>query len=164
MQVTLTATVTGDAPSGVVTFYDGTTVIGTAPIINGVATLTFTATTAGAHNYSAAYGGDEDETASTSAPVVKNILAPTIGLTYNAIGEIETVALLGRRTLTFTYDTAHRLKEVADSAGNKVVYTLDAMGHVIKEEYQDSSGGLAKSVSRTFDALGRLNVVTGSVR
>jgi YD repeat-containing protein len=162
MQITLTATATGDVPTGTVIFYDGTTVVGTAPLVNGVATLTYIPATAGAHNFSAVYGGDTDDTSSTSNAVTKNILPATIALTYNAIGEIETVAILGQRTLTFGYDAAHRLTSVTDSAGNKIVYTLDAMGNRTNESVQDASGTLVKNVGRIFDALGRLQVVTGA--
>ena len=59
---TLTATVhhtgTGVAPTGTVSFYDGTTLLGTAPVQpDGTATLT-TTFGGGPHSITAVYGGD----------------------------------------------------------------------------------------------------------
>jgi hypothetical protein len=58
--VTLTASVTavapgGGTPTGTVTFYDGTTSIGTGTLNNGVATLVVTNLALGGHSLSAAY-------------------------------------------------------------------------------------------------------------
>ncbi len=56
--------------TGTVTFYDGATSIGTATLnANGQATLTNTTLAAGSHTLKAAYGGDSNDTASTSAPI-----------------------------------------------------------------------------------------------
>ena len=48
--VTLTATVTGDRPTGIVTFLDGTSVLGTGTLSGGTATLTTSALAAGGHS------------------------------------------------------------------------------------------------------------------
>jgi hypothetical protein len=71
--VTLTATVPTGA-TGTVTFYDGTTVIGTVAVVNGAATLTVTNLAAGSHSITAVYGGDANHTAATS---------PAVSLTIN---------------------------------------------------------------------------------
>jgi len=60
----------------------------------------------------------------------------------------------------YTWDDAHRLTDVADSAGNSVHYALDNAGHRIAEQYKDPDQLLAKTISRTFDALGRLSSST----
>ena len=64
-------------------------------------------------------------------------------------------------TFTYSYDAAHRLTEVQDTLGNKVTYTLDAEGNRINEVTTDPLGGLAKTISRSYDALNRLQQVTG---
>jgi hypothetical protein len=72
-QVTqLIATVTsagGNIPTGTVTFTDGGTTLGNAPVTanvtNGVATLPWTFTTTGAHSLSCTYSGDANDGAST---------------------------------------------------------------------------------------------------
>jgi sugar lactone lactonase YvrE len=59
--VTLTATVgsTGGTPNdGTATFRAGIAVLGTAPVVNGIASLTTTALSAGFHPLSASYSGD----------------------------------------------------------------------------------------------------------
>src|SRR5262249_16672002 len=66
--VTLTATVTGQGtPTGTVTFRDGAAVLGTAPLSGGQASLTVPTLGLGAHAISAAYGGNSEFLASTSA-------------------------------------------------------------------------------------------------
>lgn len=67
--VTLTATVTGNSPTGTVTFRDGTTSIGTGTVSAGRATLAYTFTVAGTKSITATYGGDGNNDASTSAAV-----------------------------------------------------------------------------------------------
>ena len=56
----------------------------------------------------------------------------------------------------YEYDDAHRLTDVSDSLGNKVHYTLDNAGNATQEAHTDPTGVLVKAISRTFDALGRL--------
>jgi hypothetical protein len=74
--VTLTATVTdhdGIIPTGTVTFFDGGTILGTAPLVGpGVATLTTTSLALGADPIEARYSGDTNFAGSTSprAPIV----------------------------------------------------------------------------------------------
>jgi pimeloyl-ACP methyl ester carboxylesterase len=67
--VTLTATVTGSyggTPTGSVTFQQGPTVLGTAPLVNAQGTLTQTFPKPGTFNIKAAYSGDSNYKASTS--------------------------------------------------------------------------------------------------
>lgn len=71
---TLNANVPAGA-TGTVTFYDGTTAIGTVPVINGVATVTTSSLTAGDHTITAVYSGDSDFSTSTSPPVQITVLS-----------------------------------------------------------------------------------------
>ncbi len=63
--------------------------------------------------------------------------------------------------MAFQYDAAQRLWEVQDNAGNRVVYTLDNMGNRTAETTVDPFGVLRRSLLRSFDALGRVQQVTG---
>lgn len=74
--VTLTATVSPVSPStgtptGTVSFYNGTILIGTAPLISGVATLMISTLPMGANVLTAVYSGDTDYIESTSLPVIQ---------------------------------------------------------------------------------------------
>jgi hypothetical protein len=67
----LTATLTvldagAGTPTGSVRFFDGPAMIGSAPVVGGVATLTLNGIASGAHAFSAGYGGDATFAASTS--------------------------------------------------------------------------------------------------
>jgi len=48
------------------------------------------------------------------------------------------------------------LINIQDQVGNSLTYTLDAIGNRIQEEAHDPSGQLARSQSRVYDALSRL--------
>ena len=70
--VKFTATVSAVAPgsgtpTGTVTFYDGTTVLGTASMRRGIATFTISSMSVGTHSITAVYSGDTNFQTSTSA-------------------------------------------------------------------------------------------------
>jgi trimeric autotransporter adhesin len=65
--VTLTATVTSGA-TGNVNFYDGSILLGTGTVSNGIATLTTTTLNAGTHSVTATYNGDATYASSQSGP------------------------------------------------------------------------------------------------
>jgi YD repeat-containing protein len=67
-------------------------------------------------------------------------------------------------TLSYAYDDAHRLTDVTDNLGNTVHYTLDNAGNRKAEDFKDLSGNLTRNISRTFDALNRLQLVTGAAQ
>jgi len=75
--VTLTATVTAAVitgkPGGTVTYKDGATTLGTASLVNGVASFTWTNPAASAHALTAVYGGGGSLQASTSAAVTVTV-------------------------------------------------------------------------------------------
>lgn len=74
---TLVATVVGYAPTGTVEFFDGVTSIGAVAMAGGVATLSYSGPTAGAHNITASYSGDSDNLVSTSAAAPLSITKVT---------------------------------------------------------------------------------------
>ena len=71
--VTLTATVAPSGATGTVIFMQGSTVLGTGTVTNGVATLTTSSLNAGSYTITATYEGDANYSASTSAPVTLTI-------------------------------------------------------------------------------------------
>jgi beta-lactam-binding protein with PASTA domain len=106
--VTLTATVaqlSGSAmPTGSVTFDDGATPIGSSSLnSSGVATLVTAALGAGLHTITAAYGGDKNDAASSSASVtvtIKIAVPNVVGLTQAAANSAITAAGLTVGTIT----------------------------------------------------------------
>jgi sugar lactone lactonase YvrE len=86
--VTMTASITVPAgqsnttqPTGTVSFYDGSTLLGLGTVSNGTATYVASFATVGMHNLSAVYTGDTNFGTSTSANVVESITAYSAGIT-----------------------------------------------------------------------------------
>jgi RHS repeat-associated protein len=86
----------------------------------------------------------------------RNISGETTRFAYYPTGLLETVTLPDGSSIQYTYDGAHRLVQMNDGIGNKVVYTLDGMGNRIAENAYDPSGILHRTHSRVFNALNQL--------
>ncbi len=77
--VTLTATVTPSVtatPTGTVTFRDGGTVLGSAPVTGGQAAFDTSTLSPGGHRLTASYSGDSGAQPSTSIAFVQTVLLP----------------------------------------------------------------------------------------
>ncbi|QOJ24279.1 MAG: RHS repeat protein [Gammaproteobacteria bacterium] len=99
--------------------------------------------------------------------VRQRILSRTVGTEitryqYDGVGQLQKITLPDGSFLSYTYDAAHRLTAIADNLGNRVQYTLDAMGNRTKEELFDPLNNLTKTQQRGFDALNRLWKDTGA--
>ena len=57
---------------------------------------------------------------------------------------------------SYEYDNAHRLTAIADSAGNRIEYTLDGAGNRIGESIKGAGGTLKRTLSRVYNTLGQL--------
>jgi YD repeat-containing protein len=64
--------------------------------------------------------------------------------------------------LEYGYDDAHRLRSVRDNLGNSITYTLDNLGNRTTEEVKDPGNALRRQLTRSVDALGRVQQITGS--
>ena len=104
--VTLTATVTSGA-TGTVSFYDGSVLLGTGAVSNGIATLTTTTLVAGTHTITAVYNGDATYASSQSAPATVTVAKKT--------------AAGGGAALTITVQSASRQYNTADPQFSYVV-------------------------------------------
>lgn len=83
---------------------------------------------------------------------------------YDGVGQVTGLSLPDGTSLTYTYDASQRLTGVTDARGNSITYTLDAAGNRTGEEVRDSTGTLRRSIARSFDALGRVQQVTGGAQ
>ena len=83
---------------------------------------------------------------------------------YDPVGQMTSVNLPDGARLTYTYDAAHRLTAINDHKGNRIDYTLDAVGNRITEKTKDPGGVLVGNIARVIDALNRVQQVTGSVQ
>ncbi len=82
-------------------------------------------------------------------------LAETTAFDYDNAGQLVRTTMPDGSSLRYQYDAAHRLTEIADSLGNVIQYTLDAMGNRIKEDTFDPSDRLQRTQRRIYDALNR---------
>jgi RHS repeat-associated protein len=75
---------------------------------------------------------------------------------YWPTGLLKKATLPDGSFIAYTYDAAHRLTGVNDSEGNRIAYTLDAMGNRTKEDVFDPANVLMQTRTRVFNALNRL--------
>jgi YVTN family beta-propeller protein len=88
--VTFTASVNpssgAGSPTGTVTFFDGTSQLGSAPLgSNLTAAYSASSLTIGSHSITAAYGGDSTFISSTSSPLIETIVQPAPIATSTAL-------------------------------------------------------------------------------
>lgn len=79
---------------------------------------------------------------------------------YTPGGQLERVIEADGAFTQYSYDTAQRLTRITDSTGSYVEFTLNAAGQQIGESTRDSSGTLRRSLTRSFNTLGQLQVQT----
>ena len=137
---TATATSNGGTPSGLVTFSDGTSVLGSAALnAAGIASFSTSSLSIGSHTITAAYGGDPYDAQASSAPMSEQVQATTIAI---ALGVSKAPALFGDAitlhatvtgsgsapggSVTF-YDASTTLGMVALDASGHAAYTTSAL-------------------------------------
>ena len=65
--------------------------------------------------------------------------------------------------LSYSYDAAHRLTQIQDSAGNLHQLHAGCARQPHRQGHYDPSGQLASRTERVYDALGRLQATTGVI-
>ncbi|WP_175597049.1 RHS repeat protein [Peristeroidobacter soli] len=81
---------------------------------------------------------------------------------YWSTGLLKKATLPDGSYLEYTYDPAHRLSEINDAEGNRIHYTLDAMGNRTGEAAYDPSNALTRTRTRVFSVLNRLEKEIGA--
>jgi subtilase family serine protease len=154
--VTLTATVTHTtgtaAPTGTVTFTIDGTAESPVTLANGAATTTTSFSTGGAHTIIAAYSGDTNYYASTSATTTINVgAAGTAATTTTLAASPTSVALYGAVTLTATVQSL-----TAGTVAGTVTFTIGGatVGTASVTAGASGVGTATLAVSSATSALG----------
>lgn len=133
--VTLTATVPTSSgtnvPTGTVTFYDGTTVLGTGSLNgSGVATYNAASLANGTHSLTASYGGDAVYGASVSSAVSVTVatITPTVALSSSASTVVTGTPVTLTATLTATTGTPAGTVTFLDGTNTLGTATLNGSG------------------------------------
>ena len=109
LTATLSPTLSGHpTPTGTVSFYDGTSLLGTISVTNSSAVYTATALTVGSHSITAVYSGDANFNPNTSsaASITVSALAPAFTVSSTPGSVNVTVGQQGLATLTLTANAA----------------------------------------------------------
>jgi len=86
----------------------------------------------------------------------RSVGGETTGYEYDGVGQLTKVTLPDASFLSYSYDAAHRLTGMQDNLGNRIAYTLDAMGNRTQEQVFDPASNLAQTRSRVYSNLNRL--------
>ena len=81
---------------------------------------------------------------------------------YWPTGQIKQVSFPAGMSLSYHYDDAQRLTDIYDQMGNRIHYTLDAMGNVTQTDTFDPENTLVQTHKRIYDALDRLSKNVGA--
>ncbi|HEY4210369.1 MAG TPA: RHS repeat-associated core domain-containing protein [Steroidobacteraceae bacterium] len=80
----------------------------------------------------------------------------TTSFAYYPTGQLQKVTLPDGSFVQYTYDTAHRLTQFADGLGNKIVYTVDALGNHTADKIYDPSNALHFTHTRVINTLSQV--------
>jgi len=174
--VTLSAKVTPNTATGTIQFLNGSTVLGTVTISGGSAALSISSLSAGAHSITAAYSGDANDAAGTSAVLTQTVnkAASSVALTSSknpsASGQSVTfTATVSPSSATGTVqflDGSTALGTVTMSGGSAAlsISTLPVGANSITAVYSGDSNHLTStSVVLTQNVTGAACHVTYSV-
>ena len=92
----------------------------------------------------------------------RTVAGETTRYAYDAVGQLALVTLPDGSTLRYIYDGAHRLTELQDGLGNRIVYTLDGLGNRTSEKVYDHAGALTRTRARVYNALNWLDREVGA--
>lgn len=122
--VTLTAAVSPDTATGDVQFFDGASVLGSVPLVGGMATMNLSAPAAGVHSFRSDYSGDAIHEPSASPSVLHEVIP---------LDSSRVLLVVTPETL-FAGDSAHLEARVTpDTASGLVVFRLgqDSLGSAL---------------------------------
>jgi len=167
--ITLTASVSGAAPGGTVTFKDGSTTLGTIGVSGGTATFTTNTLTIGTHSLSAEYSGDSINAAVTSsiATVAITQLTPSLVLSTSSTsvtyGTMVTLSatLTGGASATGTVTfmdggTTLGTASISGGSASLAINTLPSGTHTITANYSGDTYNAASNSSAVTVTVGKV--------
>jgi Bacterial Ig-like domain (group 3)/Major tropism determinant N-terminal domain len=158
--VGFSASITGNNPSGTVTFKEGNTVIGTANVVNGYAILNTNSLLAGAHLISAYYSGDSNNGLSNSSTVPVTINGNALSTTTTTVLTVNNSSPNYKTPVLFTATvTPAGSGTVFFSNGGVIIGLSTVSGGIATLSYSDLSGG-AHSMSAIYS--GDSNYISSS--
>ncbi len=89
--------------------------------------------------------------------VTDGIITRNIDYQYDGVGNLIQVTLPDGNSLGYDYDEARRLIGLEDQLGNRIDYTLDAMGNRLSVQMSDPQGHLTRSKQQIYDQLNQLD-------
>lgn len=150
--VNLTATVSPTAATGTVNFFDGSTQVASAPVVNGVATAGVSTLAPGGHGLTAAYSGDATYAASTTtAPFAESVgrmsSQTTLGASAGAVAAGQPLTLTAAvapasATGAVTFkdgDTVLGTGTVSNGQATFSISSLTPGGHALTASYPGDS-------------------------
>jgi hypothetical protein len=145
--VTLTATVSPSSVTGTVSFYNGGTLVGSAPVNGSAVTLTTSFAAGGTATVRAVYSGDYNYLSNTSTPLTINVSGPLATTTY-LTSSTTGIAIGGSVTLTARLTPATTTGTVMFYNGSTAIGTATVVA------------GIA-TLSPTFSTSGNLSLTAG---
>ncbi len=176
--VIFTATVSAPTATGTVTFSDGATVLGTGSLSGGTATFSTATLAFGAHSITAAYGGNANFAASTSAPITQNVnLAATTTVvtsslnpsTYGASVIFTATVSAPTATGTVTFSDGATVLGTGSLSGGTATFSTAALAggpHSITAAYGGNANfGASTSapITQTVNPAATTTVVTSNL-
>jgi hypothetical protein len=182
ISVTLTATVSGSVgtPTGMITFKDGATTLGTGSLASGSATFSTSALTAGSHSITAVYGGDTDYLGSTSSTLTQAVnqvaSTTTVASSQNpsvfgqSVTFTATVGSVGSApTGTVTFKDGTTTLGTGTLASGSATFTTSALtggSHSITAVYGGDTnylGSTSSALTQAVNPTGATTAVTSSL-
>lgn len=164
--VTLTAVVAssvGSIPTAKVTFYSGTTSLGSGtPDNTGTATLTTTKLAAGSDSVTAKYAGDLQNAKSTSNVVMQTVNPAQVALTLTSSLNPSTVGKSVRFTVTFTSDGALPTGSVTFSSNGTTIGTANIVAGKSSLATSTLPQG-SDSITATYAGSAQFSAASGSL-
>jgi hypothetical protein len=180
--VTLTATVVGKGGSvtGVVTFQDGATTLGATNVNAGVATFLVAGLSPGLHSIIAVYGGDENNSQSTSSVLLQSVVQTstvTIASSQNHSLALDSVTFTAKvsngsssppsGTVVFSDGTTTLGKAILDATGTATFTAVSMMAgqHEISAAYSGDAlnlSGLSELLTQSVQLRPTTSVLTAS--